>query len=100
LASQTLANAAKKRGQTPTLALFTDGKANVQMDGSANRDGAMAEARATAKILAQDGLHSIVIDISPRPRPEAAELADALQGRYLPLPQAQSAAMVAAIESL
>jgi magnesium chelatase subunit D len=104
LAAQTLADAARKRGQTPTLAILTDGKANVRMDGSANRDGAMEEARTTAKILAQGGMHSIVIDISPRPRPEAAELADALQGRYLPLPQAHSsalgAAMVAAIESL
>jgi magnesium chelatase subunit D len=100
LAAQALADAAEKRGQTPTLALLTDGKANVQMDGSANREGAMAEAQTTAKLLAQSGLHSIVIDISPRPRSEAAELADALQGRYLPLPQAQSAAMVTAIESL
>lgn len=100
LAAQALADAARKRGQTPTLALLTDGKANVQMDGSANREGAMAEAQTTAKLVAQTGLHSIVIDISPRPRAEAAELADALQGRYLPLPQAQSAAMVAAIESL
>jgi magnesium chelatase subunit D len=100
LAAQVLADAAKKRGQTPTLALLTDGKANVQMDGSANREGAMEEARTTAKLLAQSGLQSIVVDISPRPRAEAAELADALRGRYLPLPQAQSAAMVAAIESL
>lgn len=100
LAAQGLAEAAKKRGQTPTLAILTDGKANVQIDGSASRDGAMAEASATAKLLAQTGLHSIVIDISPRPRPEAAELAEALQGRYLPLPQAHSAAMVAAIESM
>ncbi len=46
------------------------------------------------------GINCIVIDISPRPREEAAELAAALNGRYLPLPQAQSAAMVAAIESL
>ncbi len=100
LAAQGLADGAKKRGQSPTLAILTDGKANVAIDGSASRDGAMAEAKATAKLLAQSGLNSIVIDISPRPRPEAAELAEALQGRYLPLPQAHSAAMVAAIESL
>ncbi len=46
------------------------------------------------------GINSIVIDISPRPREEAAALAAAMGGRYLPLPQAHSKAMVAAIESL
>jgi magnesium chelatase subunit D len=100
LASRQLAEAAAKKGQTPTLALLTDGKGNVALDGSAARETAMAEATAAAKAMAAQGLRNIVIDISPRPRAEAAELASAMGGRYLPLPQAHSAAMVAAIESL
>jgi magnesium chelatase subunit D len=100
LAARQLAEAAAKRGQTPTLALLTDGKGNVALDGSAARETAMAEATAAARAMAAQGLRSIVIDISPRPRPEAAELASAMAGRYLPLPQAHSSAMVAAIESL
>jgi magnesium chelatase subunit D len=60
----------------------------------------MEEAKAVAKRFVELSLNSIVVDISPRPRAEAAELAAALHGRYLPLPYAQSAAMVAAIESL
>jgi magnesium chelatase subunit D len=100
IAAQQLAEAGEKRGQSTTIAVLTDGKANVALDGSANRDGAMAEAQVAARGIATLGLHSIVVDISPRPRAEAAELAAALGGRYLPLPHAQSAAMVAAIESI
>ena len=100
MAAQQLAEAAQRTGQTPTIAILTDGKGNVAMDGSANRAVAMEEAHQAARGVAALGLNCIVIDISPRPREEAAELAAALNGRYLPLPQAQSAAMVAAIESL
>ena len=100
IAAGQLAETAARAGQTPLIAVLTDGKGNVAMDGSANRTVAMEEANQAARNLAMLGLSSIVIDISPRPREEAAELAAALNGRYLPLPQAQSAAMVAAIESL
>lgn len=100
IAAGQLAEVATRSGQTPLIAVLTDGKGNVAMDGTANRTVAMEEANQAARNLAMLGLASIVIDISPRPREEAAELAAALNGRYLPLPQAQSAAMVAAIESL
>jgi magnesium chelatase subunit D len=100
MAAQHLAEAAQRVGQTPTIAILTDGKGNVALDGSANRETATTETQAAAKALRMPGIHTIVIDISPRPREEAAALAEAMGGRYLPLPQAQSAAMVAAIESL
>jgi magnesium chelatase subunit D len=100
IAAQQLADAAMRIGQTPTIAILTDGKANVAIDGSANRATATQEAHQAARTFAQQGLQSIVIDISPRPRAEAAALAEALGGRYLPLPAARSAAMVQAIESL
>lgn len=100
LAAQALAEAAAKRGQTPTIAMLTDGKGNVAMDGSANRTVAATETEAAATALRLAGINSVVIDISPRPREEAAALAAAMGGRYLPLPYAQSAAMVAAIENL
>jgi magnesium chelatase subunit D len=100
MAAQQLAEAAQRAGQTPTIAILTDGKGNVASDGTANRAVAMEEAHQASRRIAALGLNCIVIDISARPREEAAELAAALNGRYLPLPQAQSAAMVAAIESL
>jgi magnesium chelatase subunit D len=100
IAAGQLAESASRSGQTALIAVLTDGKGNVAMDGSANRTVAMEEANQAARNVAMLGVSSIVIDISPRPREEAAALAVALNGRYLPLPQAQSAAMVAAIESL
>lgn len=100
LAARQLAEAAQRAGQTPTIAVLTDGKANVASDGTAQRETAMAEAADVAKGISLAGFNCIVIDISPRPREEAAALAESLGGRYLPLPQAQSATMVAAIESL
>ncbi len=100
LAARGLAEAALKRGQTPTIVLLTDGKANVMMDGSADRKGAMEEVQQIAQGIAAQGLNAITLDISPRPRAEAAQLADWLRGKYLPLPRANSAAMVQAIESV
>lgn len=100
IAAQHLAENAQRTGQTPTIAILTDGKGNVASDGTANRETAMAEAQEAANSLRLAGVNCIVIDISPRPREEAEALAAAMGGRYLPLPQANSAAMVAAIESL
>lgn len=100
IAAQALAEAGQKRGQSPVVAILTDGKANVTQDGRADRVAAMAEAMDAARAMAAAGIASIVIDISARARPEAAELAEALGGRYLPLPMAGSAAMVAAIDRI
>ncbi len=100
LAARQMAEAAVKRGQSPTLVMLTDGKANIRLDGEANRAGAMEEAKEIAGSIARTELHAIVIDISPRPRPEASELAEALGGKYVPLPHAHSEAMVSAIEGL
>lgn len=95
-----LADAAEKRGQNPVIAMLTDGKGNITLNGAADRPVAMQEARDAAQQIAAAGHHAIVIDISPRPREEAASLAAALAGRYVPLPRANSAAMVSAIESV
>lgn len=100
LEAHLLADAAEKRGQTPVIALLTDGKANVTLAGEPDRATAMNEVEEVAKGLANAGHHAIVIDIAPRPREEAAELAKKLRGKYLPLPHANSIAMVSAIESV
>lgn len=95
-----MADSAQKRGLTPTIALLTDGKANVALDGGADRARAAAEVEQWARAIALSGHLSVVIDIAPRPREESAALATALRGTYLALPQARSAAMVEAIETV
>lgn len=100
LEARLMADAAEKRGQTPTIAVLTDGKANVTLEGEPGRDLAMKQAEDAAKGIAIAGHHAVVIDISPRPREEAAQLADVLQGNYVPLPHANGAEMVAAITAV
>ncbi|UIP06914.1 VWA domain-containing protein [Erythrobacter sp. SDW2] len=95
-----MADSAQKRGLTPTIALLTDGKANVTLDGEADRPRAAAEVEQWARAIALSGHLSVVIDIAPRPREEAAALAAVLRGTYLALPHARSAAMVEAIETV
>ncbi len=92
-----LADAVMSRGRTPFLVFLTDGSANVAADGTSGRAQANADALAAARGIASAGLDAVVIDISPRPRPEAARIAEAMRARYLPLPFADAKALKAAV---
>jgi magnesium chelatase subunit D len=94
-----MADAVSSRGRTPFLVCLTDGSANIAADGSPGRAQAKEDAHAAARSLALRRIDGLVIDISPRPRPEAAELAQAMQARYLPLPMADAAALERAVSA-
>jgi magnesium chelatase subunit D len=96
-AARELAESAARRGRTPYLVVLSDGRANVAADGTPDRARAEEEALAAARALAQAGVASAFIDISPRPRPEGARLAAAMHARYLPLPRADAHAVHAAL---
>jgi len=89
-----------RRGYTPLLVLLTDGRGNIALDGSTNRAAATEDAMKAARAIAAARLAGVVIDISPRPRPEAAAIASAMQARYLPLPQASAATLSKVIGAL
>ncbi len=89
-----------RRGYTPLLVVLTDGRGNIALDGSTNRAAATEDARRAARAIAAARLAGVVIDISPRPRPEAAAIAAAMQARYLPLPQASAATLSKVIGAL
>lgn len=95
-----LALVAQARGRTPFIVVLTDGRANIAADGRAVRVAAQEDAMAAARAIALSGIGAALIDISPRPRPEGAAIAAAMRARYLPLPQAGSAAMDAAIRQV
>ncbi|MAU52454.1 MAG: magnesium chelatase ATPase subunit D [Roseovarius sp.] len=97
LAAGELAAQARRAGLSPLLALLTDGRANLALDGTAGRGPAMEDARRVARSLAATGLRALVIDTSARPGPEAAEVAQALGARYLALPRADARRLSAAI---
>jgi len=82
--------AARGRGMTPTLALLTDGRANIALDGRADRAQAGADATAMAQALRAHGVPSVVLDTAARPQSALRALAAAMNGTYLPLPRADA----------
>lgn len=96
-AARDLAETARARGRTPFVVVLTDGRANIAADGSAAREAAERDAMAAAAAIGASGIASAFVDISARPRPEGARLAQAMGARYLPLPRADAAAMHAAV---
>lgn len=86
-AAAKLAAQVRRRGQTPLLILLTDGRANLAIDGTADRTRAMSDALAAAAAIKSGNVHGILIDTSNRRVNEAAQrIAEAMGARYLPLP--------------
>ncbi|OZA02772.1 MAG: hypothetical protein B7Y02_16800 [Rhodobacterales bacterium 17-64-5] len=86
--AQATAVRARAKGLTPILALLTDGRANVALDGSPGRARAEAEAETAAKAWARCGFQAVVIDTGARPQPGLQALSANLGASYLPLPRA------------
>jgi magnesium chelatase subunit D len=84
------ATQAARRGLTPTIAVLTDGRANIALDGSADRKQAALDAQQIARILRAHGTDAIVIDTGNRPEPALRSLAQTLDAAYLPLPRANA----------
>jgi magnesium chelatase subunit D len=96
-AAAALAEATRRRGETPIVVLLTDGRANIARDGAAGRARAEADALAAARALRAAGFTTLLVDTSPRPQPEAARLAAEMGARYLPLPYADAPAVSRAV---
>ena len=92
----------RARGMTPTIALLTDGRGNVALDGSPNRAQAEADSHKLALGLRNSRVPTLVIDIATRPQAPLRDLAARLDAPYLPLPRADaqrlSAVLGAALE--
>jgi magnesium chelatase subunit D len=99
LAGATLAAQARGRGLDPALALLTDGRANVALDGSGGRAAAMQEAHEVSAYLRALGLPAILIDTSARSAPETAQLAQGLGAHYLALPRADATRISSAVSA-
>ncbi len=94
-----LALRTQAQGLTPTLAILTDGRANIALDGSANRTQAAEDATAMARWVRTLGMAAIVLDLGTRPQSALASLAAAMDGTYLPLPRATAERMHDALEA-
>jgi magnesium chelatase subunit D len=90
---------ARGRGMTPTLVLITDGRANIALDGVANRAQAAEDARSLARTIRARGLPALVIDAGSRPEPALRDLAAELAAPYLALPRADAGRLSAAVSA-
>ena len=81
---------ARARGLTPTIALLTDGRGNIALDGSASRAQAEEDALRLARAIRASGMPSVVIDTANRPQPGLAAMARAMDAPYLALPRADA----------
>ncbi|MGY6409417.1 MAG: magnesium chelatase subunit D [Alkalilacustris sp.] len=88
---------ARGRGMTPTVALLTDGRANIALDGAPNRAQAAEDASAMARALRAQGVPAIVIDMGARPEAALRRLAAEMAGPYLALPRADAGRLSAAV---
>jgi magnesium chelatase subunit D len=94
-----LADAVRRRGETPTIVLLTDGRANVARDGTGGRARAEQEAVAAARQIGAARLAALAIDTSLRPHDFARRIADGMAGRYLPLPYAGATSLSQAVRA-
>jgi magnesium chelatase subunit D len=98
-AALVLADAVRRKGDTPTLVLLTDGRANIARDGAAGRARAEAEALVAARAMRAAGFAVLLVDTAPRPETLAARLSAEMGARYLPLPHAGAVALAAAVKA-
>ncbi|MEM6385991.1 MAG: magnesium chelatase subunit D [Pseudomonadota bacterium] len=82
-----LAHASQRQGLSPLLAVLTDGRANIALDGQASRAQAGQDASAMAKWIRSLGFPTIVLDLGTRPQPALSNLAREMGGTYLALPR-------------
>jgi magnesium chelatase subunit D len=85
-----LAEQVRREGRMPMLVVFTDGRANFTRAGAMDRERAHQEAIESARRWRQAQLRAVLVDSSPRPQPQALQIAEAIGARYVPLPHADA----------
>jgi magnesium chelatase subunit D len=92
-AAGALALQAQRRGETPTLVMLTDGRANIARSGATGREAGQADALKCAGSVRSTNMISLFVDTSPRPNSLAKELALRMGAQYIPLPFANAQAL-------
>ena len=98
-----LAEKIRRQGQSPLLVLMTDGRANVARDGGPGRAHALEDALRAGRQVRALGVAALAIDTAPATRgageAPTAKIAEAMSARYLPLPNADSSRVNAAVRA-
>ena len=98
-AAMTLAETVRAKGMTPSIALLTDGRGNIALDGTPDRAAAATETARFAREIAAQATPTVVIDTGLRARPALQELAASMRARCLPLPRADARGLSAALKT-
>ena len=85
-----LAERSRQSSKTPIIALLTDGKANIDLNGKPGRDAAMDDAQKVAKIAREAKISSIFIDVGRKSNPKLFDLAQIMDAQYVNLPRANA----------
>ena len=99
MAAQAMAVQARRKGLAPTVITLTDGRANMALDGTANRTQAATDAQTIARALRAARVDSIVIDTGKRAEPSLSKIADILGGTYIALPRADARSVAGVVAS-
>jgi magnesium chelatase subunit D len=92
-----LSDAIRRKGQTPTVIVLTDGRANIARDGGQGRPRAEEDSISAARQLRAAGIAAVLVDTSPRPGISGENFAREMGARYLPLPHADAATLSKAV---
>ncbi len=99
-AAVALAVQARKSGKTTIVVVMTDARANIGRDGSRGAKIGTDDALASARAARAQGIVSLFLDTSPRPREEARRLASEMGAAYMPLPHMDAQVVSRRIRSL
>ncbi|WP_420863974.1 magnesium chelatase subunit D [Algirhabdus cladophorae] len=94
-----VAHGAKSKGMTPTIALLTDGRANIALDGQANRKDAADDAQRLGQSVRGQNMSALVIDMGNRPERALEALAGTMDAPYIPLPRANAQRLSTAVSA-
>jgi len=94
-----LAEQSRAKGLTPTVVMLTDGRANIALDGSANRAAAQADAEKMAGLMTAQNIAALVIDMSNRPQEPLRALSVRLNAPYIALPRADAERLTGAVSA-
>jgi magnesium chelatase subunit D len=97
MAAADLAAQSSSAGLSPVIALLTDGRANVGLDGKGGRQQANADAKRMATHLRGGGWPVLALDTANRPQRALQDLARTMGATYLPMPRADATTLGRAV---
>lgn len=98
-AAAELAQRVRAQGLSPSIAVLTDGRANVPLPGKSGRAAALDDAQAMARHVRSLNISSAMIDTSVRPHRDLRTLCGVMGAKYIPLPRADAKGLSHAIET-